>query len=129
MKKKIMLVDDEQIFHFIHRKMIEGAGIDCEIQTAINGREALNIINGNITNRCGTPDIIFVDLNMPIMNGFEFIQTFRKLDIPNKEAVTIIILTSSILDVDTNTAASLGVKYFLTKPLSSEDVSKIVSAG
>jgi CheY-like chemotaxis protein len=45
MKKNILLVDDENVFHFINSKVISSTGIDCEIQTASNGQEALAIIN------------------------------------------------------------------------------------
>jgi CheY-like chemotaxis protein len=125
MKKKILLVDDEQIFHFINTRVIQRTCIDCDIQTALNGRDALGIIGRDIAANSGLPDIIFVDLNMPTMGGFEFIQTFREMQLPNKESITIAILTSSMSNADNDKADSLGIKHFITKPLTEADVSKL----
>jgi CheY-like chemotaxis protein len=128
MKKNILLVDDEQIFHFINIKVIEQSGIDCDIRTASNGSEALQLINGYLTGTVAAPDIIFLDLNMPVMDGFEFIRVFQQMEIPNKDMVTIVVLTSSMNTEDMKKAMSLGIQRFITKPLTEEDVSKIVFA-
>lgn len=60
-----------------------------------NGKDALDIVSGDLNNRL-VPDYISVDLNLPVMDGFQFIQCFRALQVPGKENTTIIILTSSI---------------------------------
>jgi CheY-like chemotaxis protein len=126
MKKKILLVDDDQVFHFIHIKVIEQSGFDCDIQTASNGSEALKVINEYRSGVVSAPDIIFLDLNMPVMDGFEFIRVFQQMEIPHKEMVTIVILTSSMNSDDMKKAMSLGIQRYITKPLTEEDVSKIV---
>lgn len=119
-------MDDEQIFHFINIKVIEQSGLDCDIQTASNGNEALKLINGYLTGLVAVPDIIFLDLNMPVMDGFEFIRVFRQMEIPNKDMVTIVVLTSSINTDDMKKVMSLGIQRFITKPLTEEDVTKII---
>jgi CheY-like chemotaxis protein len=62
MKKNILLVDDENVFHFINSKVISSTGIDCEIQTASNGQEALAIINKYLMASTPAPDYIFIGL-------------------------------------------------------------------
>jgi CheY-like chemotaxis protein len=128
MKKKILLVDDDQIHHFIHTKVIERAGIDCDISTASNGDEALEMIRGHLAGIVFTPDIILLDLDMPIMNGFEFIKIFQQMEIPNKDNIVIVILTSSMNIADVEKARSIGIQRFLTKPLTTQDVSKLFAS-
>ena len=126
MKKNILLVDDENVFHFINSKVITSTGIDCEIQTASNGQEALAIINKYLMASTPAPDYIFIDLNMPKMDGFEFIRAFKGMEFHHKEKTTIVILTSSIDPMDIERARKLGVDHFITKPLSEEDIRSIM---
>jgi CheY-like chemotaxis protein len=122
MKKKILLVDDDPIFHFIHIKLIEQLGVDCDISTASNGANALQIINGFLADAASPPDIIFLDLNMPVMDGFEFIRALQKIEFLNQESVTIIVLTSSAHSEDVKKATDLGIRRFISKPLTQQDL-------
>src|SRR6185369_3705445 len=91
---KILLVDDDSVFHFIHTKILQNLGLT-EISTANNGEEALQFIDGHVSENRPLPNVIFVDLDMPILDGFGFIEAFKKLIIPQKERVQIAILSSS----------------------------------
>jgi CheY-like chemotaxis protein len=126
MRKNILLVDDEKVFHFVNSKVIALTGIDCEIQTASNGQEALVMINKFMSGSDSSPDYIFIDLNMPVMDGFEFVRVFQRMEFPHKERVTLIILTSSADERDKLKAIELGVSHFISKPLTEEDVSRII---
>ncbi|MDB5282597.1 MAG: response regulator, partial [Bacteroidota bacterium] len=87
--KKILLVDDSQPFNFLTRLVLTQNGVNCKIDEALNGKTALDYINKSA--EC--PDIILLDINMPVMDGFEFLAEFKKL---SKCANTrIYILTSS----------------------------------
>ena len=72
------------------------------------------------------PDIIFLDIDMPVMNGYEFIEAFASLDIPDKHLITIVILTSSLDPGDLAKARELGIKYYFNKPLSKEEIRKLI---
>ena len=113
--KKILLVDDERIFHFLTSKIIEVSGIDCEIQSAFDGAEALT----KLEDRGYVPDFIFVDLDMPNLNGFQFVEKF-KATIPSHAKV--IVLSSSVTDDERTRVLALGADVYMSKPLSEADV-------
>lgn len=125
-KKNIMLVDDDKIFNFLSEKTITSLGLANEIHFALNGRQALALLeeykNGNVQR----PDIIFLDLNMPIMNGYEFIEAFALMDLPEKSSITIVVLTSSADPNDLARAKELGIKYYFNKPLTKDEIKKMI---
>lgn len=126
MKKNILLIDDDRIFNFLSEKTITSLGLANEIHFALNGEEALDLLELYKTGDLSKPDIIFVDLNMPVMDGFEFIETFRKMDLPDKDSITIVVLTSSADPSDISRAKRMGVKYYFNKPLSKEEIKKLI---
>jgi CheY-like chemotaxis protein len=125
-KKNILLVDDNIIDTLINEKIISSMGLFKEVHKAGDGEQALKIFNQFQSGIAEVPDIILLDLNMPIMDGFGFIQAFQSLTFPRKENVLIIIVTSSNNPSDMKLAQSLGVKYYLTKPLTQEGVTSIL---
>src|SRR5688572_12967290 len=96
--KKILLIDDEPVFNFLHTEIILSSDVDCEIETALNGQQALDIIGKNFKQDNRIHDVIFIDINMPIMNGFEFISSFETLEVV-KKGKTILAVVSSSLNV------------------------------
>ena len=120
--KNILLVDDDDIFNFLNTKTLQLSGIANEIHTALNGQEALDLLNHYYESNASLPDIILLDLNMPVMDGFCFIEAFRKIDLPRIEDVSIIIVTSSPNHSDMLRAQAMGVTRYLTKPLSEESL-------
>jgi CheY-like chemotaxis protein len=126
MKKNIMLVDDDKIFNFLSEKTITSLGLANEIHFASNGEQALRILNLYKEGKVEKPDIIFLDIDMPVMNGYEFIEAFASLDIPDKHLITIVILTSSLDPNDLARARELGIKYYFNKPLSKEEIRKLI---
>ncbi|SKC84139.1 response regulator [Ohtaekwangia koreensis] len=115
--KKILLVDDDQICNLISKKTLQRMGIVNEVHTALNGEEAITLLNDYFKGALSLPDVILLDLNMPIMDGFSFIEAFNRLKIPNKESMRIVIVTSSQNPNDISKARELGVTSFLTKPV------------
>lgn len=126
MKKNIMLVDDDKIFNFLSEKTITSLGLANEIHFASNGEQALKILQLYRDGEVQKPDIIFLDIDMPVMNGYEFIEAFANMDLPDKHLITIVVLTSSIDPHDLERAKELGVKYYFNKPLSREEIKKLI---
>ena len=125
-KKNIMLVDDDKIFNFLSEKTITSLGLANEIHFALNGRQALELLEEYKKGNVQRPDIIFLDLNMPIMNGYEFIEAFALMDLPDKSSITIVVLTSSADPNDLARAKELGIKYYFNKPLTREEIKKMI---
>ena len=123
MVKNVLLIDDDKISNFINSKVLSRLGFVKELHTAINGKDALNQLQN--TYKDGLLEVIFVDLNMPVMDGFQFIEAFLKLDRSKTENVKIIIVTSSESIEDIQRARSLGVKDYLIKPMKESDILRI----
>jgi CheY-like chemotaxis protein len=126
-KKNILLVDDDKIFNFLSEKTIQSLGLVNEIHFATNGQQALDLLDRYRDGDAQMPDIIFLDLDMPIMNGYEFLREFRKMDIPNKNSIVIVVLTSSANPDDVSKARELGIKYYFNKPLSRNEIKDMIS--
>ena len=116
----VLLIDDDETTNFIHERVIKKAGITENIIKAENGKVALDYLKE--TN--SKPDLIFVDLNMPVLNGWEFLEQYRQLDEVQKGKVVIIMLTTDVNPyADTDKAP---IHNFLNKPLTSEALNKIL---
>lgn len=121
----VLLVDDDVIFNLLNRKVLEGMGMVEDIHTAFNGAGAINLFNDYYSGSRSLPDVILLDLNMPIMDGFGFLDAFKNLPVPNKENIRIMIVSSSADPKDISRAKEMGVRHYLNKPITKE---KLLSA-
>lgn len=118
--KKVLLVDDERIFHFLSTKIFEVSGAQCEVHSAYDGREALQQLSNGLS-----PDFIFVDLDMPNMNGFEFIEAYKQnVPVPHSK---IVVLSSSVTEEERKRVLALGADVYLSKPLSENEVRTLLT--
>ncbi len=135
MKKRlncVLLVDDNESDNFIHKRVLEKSGIANNIAIALNGKEALEFLtakiqNGQFEGSYTQPELIFLDINMPIMDGWEFLEEYHKLDIAQKGKVVFIMLTTSLNPSDRVKAETLlesGCFHF--KPLTIEMINGIM---
>jgi CheY-like chemotaxis protein len=125
--KNVLLVDDDEIFNLLNTKSIQRVGIPAHIHTATNGKQAIDLINEYFQGTSILPDIILLDLNMPIMDGFSFIEAFRSIPLPMVKLVKIVIVTSSDNPEDIVRARELGIDKFMTKPVTDSDLALILS--
>ncbi len=127
MRKKlnsILLVDDDPDDNYYHHLIIDKMNVVNQIDVAVNGIEALAYLK-NEQNL--PPDIIFLDLNMPKMNGWEFLDQYKNLSLAKKAKVLIIILTTSANPDDIKRAKEVqDVTGFETKPLTQELLTEIL---
>ncbi|HEV8512367.1 MAG TPA: response regulator [Cyclobacteriaceae bacterium] len=122
--KNVLLVDDDSIFNFLNERTLQSLGFVNDIHTALNGKQAIELFNDYFGGSKPLPDIILLDLNMPIMDGFSFLEAFRRLDLPGKDQVKVVIVTSSDSPDDIKRAKDLGVSQYLTKPLEAAGLKK-----
>ncbi|CAN5904977.1 response regulator [soil metagenome] len=129
MKKKlncILLVDDDPDDNFFHQRIINKMEITNAIEVAKNGIEALEYLKKE--NQL-IPELIFLDINMPKMNGWEFLGKYKELDEKCKARITIMMLTTSANPDDIKRANEIeDVTGIKTKPLSVEMVNEILAA-
>ncbi len=131
MTKKIecvLLVDDSIPGNFLNKKILNETGKVNNIYEALNGLEALDFLKkeGKFGHITGHPNIIFLDINMPKMNGFEFLEEYSKLDKSLQADIIIIFLTTSNWGKDKLLAMENNfVKDFLQKPLDDDKFNQI----
>ena len=117
----VMLIDDSEIDNFINQKMIEGCNIADRIYIHTSSKSALeflkNIERTTDVSKNLIPEIIFLDINMPIMDGFQFLAEFDKLSDAFK-SVKVVMLTTSInpSDIERSSKNKYIIKY-INKPL------------
>jgi CheY-like chemotaxis protein len=128
MKKNILLIDDDQVFNFLSTKVLQRLGVTDGIHAVTNARDALKLISGRAADLKTFPDVIFLDINMPMMDGFGFIEAFRKIAIPNRDNIVIAIVTSSQDTNDIRRAKELGVSHYLTKPISENTLRPVLAS-
>ena len=113
----VLLIDDNDIDNFINERMITTNYFSKMVVVKTSGEEALKFLreNGDVKN---IPEIIFLDLNMPVMDGFAFLQEFEKLPESIRTRCKVIVLSSSISPEDINRASTnpYVIKY-VNKPL------------
>lgn len=121
----VLLIDDDEINNFISVKLIKKALLNTEITACLNGKLAIELladIQKNDPDKL--PDYILLDINMPIMNGWEFLDEYKRLNIDPLGQSRIFIISSSVFSNDINKARSYQlVQNFISKPL---NVDKII---
>ncbi|PZD77256.1 response regulator [Mesonia sp. K7] len=122
--KKTYIIDDDPIYIFGLKRIINQTDFCDSADVFNNGLEAITKIKELQTENKPLPDLILLDINMPIMDGWEFIEEFGKLDI-NKSTI-IYIISSSIDPSDYERAMRINeVKSYIVKPIKPEDLGKI----
>lgn len=91
--KCIMLVDDNKVDNFFHHRVIKKFNSDIEVISMESGQDALDYLTGGPS---VFPDIIFLDINMPGMNGWEFIEHYNGLDSGSQHSIIVVMLTTSV---------------------------------
>ena len=120
--KTCLLIDDNYIDNFVTRRILEGGNFADQVIVSQSATDAISSLrSGKIK-----PDVIFLDIRMPVMGGFEFLQEYDKLEIEGKKAIKIFMLSSSLDPTDLK--KSTNNKYitqFVHKPLTQKTLDDI----
>ena len=126
--KSIFLVDDDDASNFLSQRIIDEMKITEHTSTFENGKDALDFMAHNccqkeiISELC--PELILLDINMPVMDGFQFLSEFQSAKNMQKEKVKIYILTSSNNPNDIEKAKNYSVSGYINKPITKEKLLK-----
>jgi CheY-like chemotaxis protein len=113
----ILLIDDDEPTNFLNKMTLEQSGCTRHIRIAQSGQAALDYLSGDAES-CPRPDLIFLDINMPAMDGWEFLAQYRTLPKEKKADTVLIMLTTSLNpDDEKRTRAIPEVSGFENKPL------------
>ena len=116
-----MLIDDDEDDNFFHKMVLDQAELAVTIKVAESAQEAIEMLSSKAIN----PDLIFLDLNMPRLNGWEFLDELSRIQL-NVQPV-IVILTTAIHPFVENSAVLHKISCFETKPLTNEKLKSIVA--
>ncbi len=118
MLKKVLVVDDSALIHQMYKMVL--MRYRCQIINALNGQEGLNKLEQN-------PDVgmMLVDINMPLMNGLEFIQKVKALG--KYDNVPIVIVSTEGKEEDTQRGLALGATGYIKKPFQPSDLHNLIA--
>ena len=122
----ICIVDDDSLYTLLLRKKIEKLNLCNNIVAHPDGEAAIEAIKNLLASGSSLPDVILLDINMPIMNGWEFMEAFAKLLPQIRKNVAIYIASSSIAQEDRQRAqANAYIRNYITKPLETDTLLRI----
>lgn len=113
-----LLVDDDMVSNFVSERIIKVANITDELKIVSNGHAALKYIEKCAASNQLCPELIFLDINMPVMDAFDFLYLYGRIDKKNKGAV--VILTSSDNPHDIEHLSQFEIIDYINKPLTTE---------
>lgn len=116
MKKRILIIDDDEQLNKINEKILLSSGVVSELHFAHNGKEALDYLRTRVEKGYLLPHIIITDLDMPVINGFQFIDAFHHLDFAGKRNIELVVFTASSSPKDRIKATAKGIRHYIEKP-------------
>ena len=123
----VLVVDDDEGWCFLSTKILQKAGVGKKILTAKNGVIALNQIETLAENGEQLPELILLDLKMPVMDGFEFLEAVTQSGVLNFNNTKVYVCTSSFLSKDKERAYLYPISGFITKPITQDILREIIT--
>lgn len=127
-RKSICIVDDDKIYQFASSKLLQKYQADIEVLCFDHGKSAIEYLRDNRKNPDNLPDVILLDINMPVLDGWGFLELYAEFKDEIAKEIVIYIVSSSIDNRDIQKANEFPeVKTYLIKPLRDENYKTILS--
>jgi len=124
--QRILLIDDDEITNFLNYELIADLQLASFVETMVDARQALQLIEEQCPqHQC--PDLILLDLKMPIFDGFDFLKGFQTLPLDKVQKTKIVVLTTSSNPRDTQRLQELGIDRLVNKPLTKEKMLELIA--
>lgn len=123
--ERVLVIDDDPACIYLTKRLLQKLGIGDQVQTANNGVEALQVIKQAFEGG-QLPQLVLLDIRMPMMDGFTFLNELKKLSLTGLTDSDIVMLTSSKSPVDAEKAKVYSLKGFLNKPVTEENLRSIL---
>lgn len=124
----VLLVDDDRATNFLHERLLNSLDCTEKIVTCLDAVAALRFLTTKDDTGFPQPDLVLLDINMPGMNGWEFLDEYDKLKDGQKARLVIVMVTTSLNPDDLERAKKRGISGFLNKPLKKQDIENILRA-
>lgn len=125
----ICIVDDDKIQQLIATRTIEKQDLADKILTFPDGEQAIEFLTKHLDDNEDMPDVIFLDINMPIMDGWEFLEEYIKIKPYIGKKITIYMVSSSIDTADIERAEKISeISDYIVKPVTSEKFKELIEA-
>ncbi len=128
----ILLIDDDETTNFLNQRLLNRMQVSEHIHTFVNGKQAFDYLYNVSNNNYETsnqdyfkPELIFLDINMPVMDGFEMLDLYERLDADFRKGIVMVILTTSTHPQDTATVTKYAAEY-ITKPLTADKLNTLI---
>lgn len=124
----ILLIDDDPLTGILHKRIIEGLNISSRIEIADSGEAALQLIEQYIRsgNEEKIPQLILLDINMPFMDGYQFLEAYHSLEFNHKDSVVVAVLTTSFRHKDKIRVKEYQIQDYIEKPLTEERMMELM---
>ncbi|WP_035563185.1 response regulator [Hymenobacter sp. IS2118] len=126
MKKlsSVLLVDDDSTNNFLNELLFQSLGVADKLLVAENGNQALDLIESSTSP--DEPALILLDVNMPGMNGIQFLEAYKRLPQAQRSATVVIMLTTTMDARDLTRLEELNIAGLVSKPLTKEKIENIL---
>ncbi|MGB3586577.1 MAG: response regulator [Tunicatimonas sp.] len=122
----VLLVDDDEITNFVNESLINDLGAAQEVLVTTGGQQALDLITLRWQQGSCLPNLILLDMNMPGMNGIEFLEEYEQLEEKLRKSVIVVMLTSSNNPADVAKIGHTNMADLLNKPLTETKLEHVV---
>jgi CheY-like chemotaxis protein len=125
-KPLIGVIDDDKIYQFMLHKIIDDNKLAERVVSFFDGEKAIQYLKANYGNIENIPDILFLDVNMPIMDGWQFMEEYASIKANINKKIVIFMLSSSLNPIDIERASKISeISKYIVKPIKLEEVKKI----
>ncbi|AEH02772.1 response regulator [Lacinutrix sp. 5H-3-7-4] len=125
----ICIVDDDEIYKFTVVKILESIDFNKKIEVFSDGEEAFSFLLDNIDQPKALPDVILLDINMPVMDGFQFMEEYIKIKPRVGKKITIYMVSSSVDPMDLQKAKGISeISDYIIKPIKRGELKAIISS-